>query len=49
MFVHGFKVEDSRLAGAREVGSIPEELLRGQGWVIFYTGLFLGRVKGRAK
>jgi hypothetical protein len=35
LLVHGFKVADSRLVGAREVGSIPKELLRCQGWVIF--------------
>jgi hypothetical protein len=41
VFVHRFKVDDSYLMGAREVGSIPEELLQGQGWLIFLTVLFL--------
>jgi hypothetical protein len=50
-FGHRFRVEDYCLAVYCEVGSIPKGLLRGQGRIHFYLGLFsfllfLGEGKG---
>jgi hypothetical protein len=39
-------MEDSRLVGAGEVSSIPEELLLGQGRILLYRTSFYGRGKG---
>jgi hypothetical protein len=47
--VHRFKIEVSRLGEASMVGSIPEDLLRGQGRILFYMGLFMGRGKRRGR
>jgi hypothetical protein len=41
VLVHRFKVEDSRLVGECEVGSIPEELLLGQGGFYSTGPLFM--------
>jgi hypothetical protein len=54
VFGHRFKVEDCCLAVYCEVGSIQKGLLRGQGRIHFYLGLFsfhlfLGREKGPGK
>jgi hypothetical protein len=51
VFGHRFRVEDYCLAVYCEVGSIPKGLLRGQGRIYFYLGLFyfLGRAKGPGK
>jgi hypothetical protein len=51
VFGHRFRVEDYCLAVYCEVGSIPKGLLRGQGRIHFYLGLFsfllfLGEGKG---
>jgi hypothetical protein len=40
-----FMMENSRLVGAREVGSIPEEQFLGEGRIPFYMGFILGRVE----
>jgi hypothetical protein len=49
VFVHGFKVEDFRLVGAREAGSILGSYceVRGGFFSIWFYFLFFGRAKER--